>query len=70
MLDLWSLWSATAMEAKLNFKSNVGSLDRTLRVVLGVALIALVFVGPNSLFGLIGFVPLPTPDCSEPARQT
>jgi hypothetical protein len=40
--------------------TNEGSLDRTLRVILGVALISLVFVGPKSLWGLIGLVPLAT----------
>lgn len=39
---------------------NVGSLDRLLRIVLGAALIALVFVGPRTPFGWIGVVPLLT----------
>lgn len=42
------------------FKTNVGSLDRLLRVVLGVFLIALVFVGPQTPWGWIGLVPLAT----------
>lgn len=37
---------------------NLGTLDRTLRIVLGVALLSLVFVGPQTLWGLIGLVPL------------
>lgn len=40
--------------------ANVGTIDRWLRIVVGVALLALVFVGPKSLWGLIGLVPLVT----------
>ncbi len=39
---------------------NVGALDRGLRVVLGIVLIALVFVGPQTPWGWIGAVPLLT----------
>lgn len=39
---------------------NEGTLDRVLRVVLGLVLLSLVFVGPQSLWGLIGLVPLVT----------
>ena len=39
---------------------NEGTLDRALRVVVGLALLSLVFVGPQSLWGLIGIVPLAT----------
>ncbi len=42
------------------FKTNVGSLDRILRVVLGAVLIALVFFGPKTPWGWIGIVPLVT----------
>lgn len=42
------------------FKLNVGGIDRVLRVVLGLALIALVFVGPQTPWGWIGVVPLLT----------
>ena len=40
------------------YGANVGPLDRAFRMVLGVVLIALVFVGPQSLWGLAGIVPL------------
>jgi hypothetical protein len=36
---------------------NVGSLDRILRVIVGLALIAMVFVGPQTPWGWIGIVP-------------
>jgi hypothetical protein len=39
---------------------NVGGLDRVLRVVVGLALLSLVFIGPKTLWGLIGLVPLGT----------
>jgi len=42
------------------FKTNVGNLDRVLRVIVGVILIALVFVGPKTPWGWIGVVPLVT----------
>lgn len=39
---------------------NEGKLDRVLRVVVGLALLSLVFVGPQTLWGLIGLIPLTT----------
>jgi urea transporter len=39
---------------------NVGSVDRVLRIVVGLVLLALVFVGPRTLWGLLGLVPLTT----------
>ncbi|WP_119308323.1 YgaP family membrane protein [Cohaesibacter haloalkalitolerans] len=39
---------------------NVGKLDRILRVIVGVVLLAIVFVGPQTLWGLLGIVPLAT----------
>jgi hypothetical protein len=42
------------------FKTNEGTIDRTLRVIAGLALISLVFVGPQTPFGWIGVVPLLT----------
>lgn len=39
---------------------NEGTIDRVLRVVLGLVLLSLVFVGPQTLWGLIGIVPLVT----------
>ena len=39
---------------------NDGTIDRLLRVIVGLVLIALVFVGPRSAWGWIGVVPLLT----------
>lgn len=41
-------------------KTNEASIDRILRVALGLALLLLVFVGPHTLWGLVGVVPLAT----------
>jgi hypothetical protein len=37
---------------------NVGPVDRVLRVIVGLALLSLVFVGPRTAWGWIGVVPL------------
>lgn len=39
---------------------NVGAIDRALRAIVGLILIALVFVGPQTPWGWIGLVPLLT----------
>jgi len=35
---------------------NIGGLDRILRIVAGLALLSLVFVGPHTPFGWLGLV--------------
>lgn len=40
--------------------SNVGGLDRILRIIVGLGLIAIVFVGPQTPWGWIGVIPLIT----------
>lgn len=39
---------------------NVGSLDRWLRVIAGIVLLSLVFVGPRTSWGWLGLIPLVT----------
>lgn len=39
---------------------NEGKLDRALRVIVGLVLIACVFVGPKAVWGWVGLVPLLT----------
>ena len=39
---------------------NEGSFDRIIRVLIGVVLLSLVFVGPRTYWGLVGLVPLAT----------
>lgn len=41
-------------------KRNEGMIDRTIRVLLGLALLALVFVGPQTPWGWLGLIPLVT----------
>jgi hypothetical protein len=36
------------------FKPNLGLGDRVIRIVLGVLLVAMVFVGPKIIFGWLG----------------
>ena len=40
--------------------NNEGRVDRTLRIIVGVALISLVFVGPETPWGWVGLLPLIT----------
>ena len=41
-------------------KKNMGSIDKTLRIIVGLILIALVFVGPKTAWGWLGLIPLAT----------
>lgn len=41
-------------------KPNLGSIDRTIRILAGIGLLALVFVGPQTPWGYLGLVPLLT----------
>ena len=40
--------------------ANVGTIDRVIRIALGIALIAMVFIGPTTPWGWVGLVPLVT----------
>ncbi|MGB2817264.1 MAG: DUF2892 domain-containing protein [Burkholderiaceae bacterium] len=42
------------------FKSNVGGIDRILRIVAGLVLIGLTLAGVIGMWGWIGIVPLAT----------
>ncbi len=41
-------------------KPNLGNVDRVVRIVAGICLLALVFVGPQSAWVYLGLVPLLT----------
>ncbi|MDP1900112.1 MAG: DUF2892 domain-containing protein [Rubrivivax sp.] len=41
-------------------KTNVGSIDRILRILVGLVLIALAYTGTIGVWGWIGVVPLAT----------
>jgi len=45
-----------AVRGFLMFTKNVGSIDRILRIVLGLAILALAFVGPKTPFGYAGII--------------
>ena len=39
---------------------NIGKIERVIRAIVGVAVLSLIFVGPKTLWGLLGLVPLGT----------
>lgn len=41
-------------------QTNLGTIDRSLRVVAGIVLLSLAFFGPQTAWGYIGIVPLIT----------
>jgi hypothetical protein len=41
-------------------KKNVGNPDRAFRILLGIGLISMVFVGPRTAWGWVGVIPLLT----------
>jgi hypothetical protein len=47
-------------ERKAIMTKNEATWDRAIRIVLGVGLLSLVFLGPKTPWGLIGVVPLLT----------
>jgi len=42
------------------FATNEGGVDRAARVIIGLVVLSLMFVGPKSMWGLVGAVPLLT----------
>jgi hypothetical protein len=42
------------------FPTNEGGLDRAVRVIAGIGLVSLAFVGPQTPWGWIGVVPITT----------
>lgn len=41
-------------------RKNVGTIDKIARIILGLGLLSLTVIGPKSMWGLIGIVPLLT----------
>jgi hypothetical protein len=41
-------------------KINEAGWDRTLRIVIGLVALSLVFIGPKTMWGLLGIIPLAT----------
>jgi hypothetical protein len=42
------------------FPVNEGTIDRTLRVIAGLVVLSLTVVGPKTMWGLVGLIPLVT----------
>ena len=40
--------------------NNVGTIDRLVRLLAGLSLIALVYIGPKTVWGWIGLIPTAT----------
>ncbi len=40
--------------------ANESTADRALRIILGIALLSLVYVGPQTAWGYLGLIPLAT----------
>lgn len=41
-------------------KKNIGSVERIIRIVAGIGIISLAFVGPKSAWAYLGLIPLAT----------
>jgi hypothetical protein len=54
------VWDMFSDVETLIMTRNEGNLDRALRIIAGLALISLVFIGPQTPWGWIGLVPLVT----------
>jgi hypothetical protein len=42
------------------FQKNEGTADRVIRIVVGLGLLSLVFLGPQTPWGYVGLIPLAT----------
>ena len=42
------------------FEMNVGTIDRVLRIVIGLGLLSLAITGPRTPWGFIGIIPIVT----------
>jgi len=41
-------------------KKNVGTIDRIIRLIIGLFVLSLIFWGPKTLWGLLGLIPIAT----------
>jgi hypothetical protein len=41
-------------------KKNIGAVERVIRIILGIGILSLAFVGPKSPWAYLGIVPLAT----------
>ncbi len=47
-------------QQEVRMKINEGAVDRALRVIVGLSVLSLVFVGPQTSWGYLGLIPLLT----------
>ena len=41
-------------------KKNIGTIERVIRIIAGLFILSLTIIGPQSLWGLLGILPLVT----------
>jgi hypothetical protein len=41
-------------------KKNIGGIERIIRVIAGLGILSLVFIGPETKWGYLGLIPLVT----------
>jgi hypothetical protein len=46
--------------AGVTMKQNVHNIERVVRVIVGLVIVSLVFIGPQSPWGWLGLIPLAT----------
>jgi hypothetical protein len=60
LIRRWHVRRSSPPAEELTMLANESTADRAMRVVLGIVLLSLVIVGPQTLWGLVGLVPLVT----------
>lgn len=63
MRDYWSPYVAGVAPGAVGRQAmvkNIGGIEKPFRIVLGLIVLALVVVGPQTWWGLIGIIPLAT----------
>jgi len=44
----------------MTVNKNIGSIERVIRILAGLAIISMAFIGPHSPWGYLGIIPLAT----------
>ena len=45
---------------RVEMKMNEGPMDRVLRIIVGIGILSLAFIGPKTLWAYLGIIPLAT----------
>jgi len=56
----WDRMSGDILVLGDTMKQNIHNIERAVRVIVGLAIISLVFIGPQSAWGWLGLIPLAT----------